>query len=262
MATATKASPPSASTNRKAPSFIYHSTFEEPDAGKLYGSIPPQNDGELIDFMRDEATRDWTKRMHYAAWRASKAGTSREASRWWRRYYDCRDRVVLGNRKLTFRAVQKWRPAAQLVEDLAAECQIVLIKAVAAFNPWLGIRFSTYAFTCLLRALSRSSQRQAADRLFRSVSLDSLPFGESPPAESAESSSPDITTLEKYFRAENSLLTEREKSVLVRRYRLHEDASKSETLQQVGKELGLSKERVRQLQMSALGKLRHALSAT
>ena len=61
---------------------------------------------------------------------------------------------------------------------MASECQIVLIKAVAAFNPWLGIRFSTYAFTCLMRSLSRLSQRHAADRLSQSMPLESLPFGE------------------------------------------------------------------------------------
>ena len=67
---------------------------------------------------------------------------------------------------------------SRLADDMASECQIVLIKAVAAFNPWLGIRFSTYAFTCLTRALSRLSQRLAADQLSRSLPLESLPHGE------------------------------------------------------------------------------------
>jgi DNA-directed RNA polymerase sigma subunit (sigma70/sigma32) len=54
-------------------------------------------------------------------------------------------------------------------------------------------------------------------------------------------------------------LTPREKSVLIRRYHLRDDLPRTDTLEQVGRELGLSKERVRQLQWSALGKLRAAL---
>ena len=261
MRTATKISHRAVSTTRKTPPFICHSTFEEPGAEQLYGGIPANHDGESLSYMPDDATRDCTKRMHYAAWRTCTAATQREASRWRRRYYDCRDRTVLGNLKLSFRAVQKWGPANQLADDMAAECQIVLIKAVAAFNPWLGIRFSTYAFTCLMRALSRLSQRQAADRLSHALPLESLPYGEPCYARQEESSNAGISTLDKYLRDENTLLTKREKSVLLRRYHLHDGCSKIDTLEEVGRDLGLSKERVRQVQMSALGKLRDALLA-
>ena len=109
----------------------------------------PADGAGSLSFMADDATRDCAKRMHcLASFSCSdRAGGGALAAA----PYDCRDRIVLGNRKLTYRAVQKWAPASQLADDMAAECQIVLIKAVAAFNPWLGIRFSTYAFTCLMR---------------------------------------------------------------------------------------------------------------
>jgi hypothetical protein len=170
--------------------------------------------------MPDDVTRDWARRMHYAAWRASTAATAREAGRWRRRYYDCRDRVVLGNLKLTFRAVQKWKPAAQFADDLTGECQVVLINAVAAYNPWLGIRFSTYAFTCLLRALSRLSQRQAADRLSRCVPLESLRGGGPSYGDPEELARSTDARVDEYLRPEHTLLTPREKDVLIRRYRL------------------------------------------
>ena len=48
--------------------------------------------------------------------------------------------------------------------------------------------------------------------------------------------------------------------MLIRRFRL-DDRQKAGTLEQVGKELGLSKERVRQVQTTALDKLRMVLSA-
>ena len=245
----------------QSPSFVHHDSFHEPDAAERYGG-PPEPSDESLGFMPDGATRDRAKRMHYAAWRARTATTRREADRWHRRHLACRDMILLGNRKLVFRAVHKWHSSAQHADDMTSECQIVLIKAVAAFNPWMGIRFSTYAFTCLLRALSRLSRRQDADRLTHSLSLESLrdrvPCSA---ALDAKSTAPEMGDVEDYLRDEHPLLTPREKTVLIRRFHLRDEGSKTETLKQVGRELGLSKERVRQVQVTALGKLREALLA-
>ena len=244
----------------QSPSFIHHDTFENPDADYLYGGMPELID-ESLNFMPDEATCDHAKRMHYAAWRIRTAATRREASHWHRRHLHCRDMILMGNRKLVHRAVHKWRSLARFADDMTGECQIVLIKAVAAFNPWMGIRFSTYAFTCLLRALSRLSRRQDADRLAHSLSLESFRDREPANAVESRSSSPEIGQVEDYLRDGHPLLTPREKTVLIRRFHLRDEGTKTETLKQVGRELGLSKERVRQVQVSALGKLREALVA-
>ena len=244
---------------RNEPRFIFHPSFEDPGAEEMYGRVSADNDDASLGFMPDDVTRDCTKRMHYAAWRASGATTKREATRWRGRFYDCRNRIVVGNRKLSYRAVQRWHSVSQLADDMVGECQIVLIKAVAAFNPWLDIRFSTYAYTCLMRALSRLSQRHAADRLSRSMPLDSMPYGGPSCAVDKDPSEPAIARLDQYLKEEHTLLTPREKIVLTRRFHLNNETPRTETLEQVGRDLGLSKERVRQVQMSALGKLRNAL---
>jgi len=207
--------------------------------------------------MPDDVTRDLAKRMHYAAWRAAQSEGG-ERTHWLEVYLRFRDWIVLGNRKLIYRAVRRWMPPSAYADDMIGDCQIVLIQAVAAFNPWLGIRFSTYAFTCLMRALSRLSQRQAADRLARSLPLESLPDGEPRDLDSEEAPGPRLARIDEFLREGHQLLSFREKRVLVRRFSLDNQA-RAGTLEQVGKELGLSKERVRQVQASALGKLRKAL---
>ena len=113
MSTATKTLSHGEGAARNEPRFIFHASFEEPGAEEIYGGVPADNDDESLGFMPDDVTRDCTKSMHYAAWRACGATTRREAARWRRRYFDCRDRIVLGNRKLTFRAVQMWRSVSQ-----------------------------------------------------------------------------------------------------------------------------------------------------
>jgi RNA polymerase primary sigma factor/RNA polymerase sigma factor len=245
------------------PYHVVDDSFEEPDAEQIY-TMPAENgkstDQELSNHMPDEVTRGYARQMHYAAYRMVQAVDAKRRQAWLERYYDCRDRIVLGNHKLIYRAVRRWMPSATLADDLIGDCQIVLIQAVAAYNPWLGIRFSTYAFTCLMRALSRLSQRHAADRLARSLPLDALPDGEPRDQASQELPSGGLPRIDEFLREGNPLLSSREKMVLMRRFSLDEQA-KSGTLEQVGRELGLSKERVRQVQASALGKLRKALLA-
>ena len=177
---------------------------------------------------------------------------------WRRQYYAFRDRIVLGNHKLIYRAVRRWSPPAVWADDMVGDCQIVLIQAAAAYNPWIGIRFSTYAFTCLMRALSRLSQRHAADRLSKSLSLEVLPDGEPRDFDAPETPWSRLQRIDEFLRDGHDLLSPREKQVLSRRFCLDERVQ-SGTLEQVGRELGLSKERVRQVQASALGKLRKAL---
>ena len=208
--------------------------------------------------MPDEVTRDFARRMHYAAWRAAGSGDERARRRWHQTYLSFRDRVVVGNRKLIYRAVRRWMPPSAYADDMVGDCQIVLIQAVVAYNPWMGIRFSTYAFTCLMRALSRLSQRHAADRLSRSIPLESLPDGEPRDESSEEVPGSRLARIDEFLREGNDLLSDREKRVLARRFSL-DDQARPGTLEQVGRELGLSKERVRQVQASALGKLRAAL---
>jgi RNA polymerase nonessential primary-like sigma factor len=196
--------------------------------------------------------------MHYAAWRMTHAEMSSERKRWEHRYFAQRDRIVMGNHKLIYRAVGRWMPPSQWADDMIGDCQVVLIQAVAAYNPWLGIRFSTYAFTCLMRALSRLSQRHAADRLSRSLPLEALPDGEPRDGEPEEAPLAGLQRIDEYLQESHQLLSPREKTVILRRFSL-DDHARGGTLEQVGRELGLSKERVRQVQASALTKLRKAL---
>jgi DNA-directed RNA polymerase sigma subunit (sigma70/sigma32) len=90
------------------------------------------------------------------------------------------------------------------------------------------------------------------------VPLEALPEGEPRDLLGEETHGPGLDRIDEYLCDGNDLLSVREKRVLVRRFRLDQQARPG-TLEQVGRELGLSKERVRQVQVTALGKLRKAL---
>jgi RNA polymerase primary sigma factor/RNA polymerase nonessential primary-like sigma factor len=52
-------------------------------------------------------------------------------------------------------------------------------------------------------------------------------------------------------------LPEKEQTVIVSRFGL--DGSEAKTLEEIGSEMGLTRERVRQIEMAALGRLRHTI---
>ncbi|MCE9530137.1 MAG: sigma-70 family RNA polymerase sigma factor [Planctomycetes bacterium] len=247
------------SETRPAPRFVHHESFEQANASRLYGPLDAIDPTPFFDsFMPDDVTRDTAKRMHYAAFRLSKAKGDAAQERWRQTYFELRDRIVVGNRKLAYRAVRRRMALSNKADDLIGDCHIVLIQAVAAYNPWMGIRFSTYAFTCLIRALARLAQRASNDWFSRSMSIDSLPDGEPGQGCVVEPAASSQFRLDDFLREDHPLLSAREKIILSRRFNLKEEMA-CPTLENVGRELGLSKERVRQVQATALGKLRQVL---
>ena len=248
--------------DRSAPAFIRHPSFDLPDAASVYA---PEDAGaeaayrpDQASYMPDEVTRDYARRMHYAAFRMHAARGSAARERWRGAYLRLRDGIVLGNRKLVYSAVRQ-RGTPSRAEDTIGDCHVVLIQAVAAFNPWLTIRFSTYAYTCLVRAIARKARRSTADRLGLALSLDCLPDGE--PGDRTDAAAPASSRsvrIEDYLRDDHPLLSAREKAVIARRFALSGSGGAA-TLEAVGAAVGLSKERVRQVQAAAIGKLRKVL---
>ena len=240
--------------------FVDHPSFHEKDAFTRYRRVgTSEGASNSASHLPDEVTRELAKAMHYAAYRLREARDTIKAKHWRQRYVELRNQIVVGNRKLIFRAVHSRVRDPQLAEDCAAECHIVMIRAVAAYNPWLGIRFSTYAFTCLLRELTRFVQKQTKDRLRQAVSFDDSLVDDALESEVHDAEFHDSdASLDKFFAAEHTLLDAREKHVLSQRFGFNSDGS-TVTLKDIGSDLKISKERVRQLQNSALGKLRDVI---
>ena len=244
------------------PAYVKHRSFNRPSAAESFDpkSLIAADVSYAEKYMPDDVTKQHAKLMHYAAHRMHEAVKGTELRRWENRYISLRDRIVLGNRKLIYRAVKRRMAMSNRTEDLIGDCHIVLIHAVAAFNPWIGIRFSTYAYTCLIRALGRSSQKSGHDLLSHSFPLDSFPNMEPAGHFEWEPASNGLYAIDRYLREDHPLLTDREKAILSRRFRFVEIAG-TPTLETVGRTMGLSKERVRQVQTTALEKLRLALTA-
>jgi len=130
---------------------------------------------------------------------------------------------------------------------------------VDAFNPWRGFRFSTYACNAILRAFMRRSLTETKRRGLVPVSFDPEMEKSDHQAElRQETVGLYGERLRSALVSSDSGITESELYVLSRRFPENPEV-KRQTLEEIGRAIHVSKERVRQIQNAALAKLRQAL---
>lgn len=178
-------------------------------------------------------------------------------------YQRIRDRLVRQNIGLVYEMRRRTRVVDVDVDELTSEGFWALFQAVTRFDPWRGFRFSTYACTsilhgALLLAKKHRRQREQLQRL-RDGAVD-------PERAVHREREGDIDRgvlverLRHVLSREETGLTPTERFVLERRL-LQPAGSKPETLESIGDYFQLSKERVRQIQIAAVEKVRGALTA-
>lgn len=134
-------------------------------------------------------------------------------------------------------------------EEALQAGRIGLWHAVQGYDPTRGTTFSTYAWVAICRHIRRRAVELSRDG---NVWLQELPASSVVPDPAAELERELCTgMLHELVRQ----LPQRLRRVIVGRYGLEEQPPR--TLKELGKELGVSGERVRQLQEEALAWLRH-----
>src|SRR3954471_120025 len=90
------------------PYHVEHESFSRKGAAALFGPDGATGEDFSATHAPDDVTRDLARRMHYAAWRAGRTRGEAGRRRWNAEYLRFRDLIVVGNRKLVFRAVRRW----------------------------------------------------------------------------------------------------------------------------------------------------------
>jgi len=144
-------------------------------------------------------------------------------------------------------------------DDLLSEGFWSLYRAVGSFDPWRGFQFSTYACTSILRAYllvgrNHAKKKEKLATLFENTEIDVA----LPPSDDDFDSSLRAKRLQHHISNNETDLTPMERFVLARRF-FHGNRSRADSLETVGTMVDLSKERIRQIQVSALQKLRTVL---
>lgn len=145
--------------------------------------------------------------------------------------------------------------------DLVSEGNCALLRAVLTFDCARGYRFSTYACRAILKSFARVVLRTARYRNHFPVEFDSM----HEPNTYADSRREIVRTdcvheLRTILAGNRAKLSEIEQMVIRARFALDGDADGDavpKTLDEIGEMIGVTKERVRQIQNKALRKLRH-----
>jgi RNA polymerase primary sigma factor len=199
--------------------------------------------------------------MHTCAYRAT--GRSRapaappaEREQWTARWQTIHGHIVERNLGLAHSMVGRFSRARVDHDDLLSEAMFGLVRAVDRYNPWRGYRFSTYACNVIIRALMRRFRNQGRYQQ-RFPLLDTESFDRPKGVDSDDGLY--IERLKWAVKRNAAALTEVESRVLAKRFPSNADSPL--TFRQISKVIGLSRERVRQIEGIALRKLRMALQA-
>jgi len=165
------------------------------------------------------------------------------------------DALVKQNTGLVYAMIQRRQINDVDRDDLISNGLWALLQSVSGFDPWRGFRFSTYACTAIansFRLLARKHQLNHSHLARLKTVQSRLPRTDANEADLDREIMAE--QLHRTFHANHAELSGVERYVI--RRRLLGTDRRAATLEAVGNSLALSKERVRQIQLVGLEKLR------
>jgi RNA polymerase sigma factor (sigma-70 family) len=166
-----------------------------------------------------------------------------------------KDLLIEANMRLVMTHAKKHAPHAGNIFELLSDGNMSLIRAVEKFDFGRGFKFSTYASWAIIKNFARSIPDEK-HRRERFVTGHEDLFEVSPDNRSDEHEM--LATQERATHSVNRLLEylePRERDIIRMRAGL-DDNAKGMTLEEIGKQFNITKERVRQLNARAMKKLR------
>lgn len=171
-----------------------------------------------------------------------------------------KNRLVRANLRLVVSIAKKHLDGPQNLFELISDGNVTLMQAVEKFDYARGNRFSTYASWAIMRNFARSVPRERS-QLSRFSTGHEETLDLILALRTDDSDEVHITELRESIDTVLTQLTPRERTIVTGHYGLDEQGSVY-TFEQLGQVLGISKERVRQIEIGALGKLRRTLDAS
>ncbi|MGB2819939.1 MAG: sigma-70 family RNA polymerase sigma factor [Phycisphaerae bacterium] len=168
-----------------------------------------------------------------------------------------KNRIVRANLRLVVSIAKKHVGGPQGLFELISDGNVSLMMAVEKFDYSRGNRFSTYASWAIIRNFARSVPRER-------YQLDRFATGHDEVLDIAagmrvyDPNELNLPELRESIDVVLAQLKPRERAILIDHYGLDEGAQ-AMTFDQLGRHMGISKERVRQIEIQALKKLRKIL---
>ncbi len=170
-----------------------------------------------------------------------------------------KNRIIRANLRLVVSIAKRHVGAMENFFELVSDGNMSLIRAVEKFDYARGNKFSTYASWAIMKNFARTipGENRRRDR-FRTSQEETFSGTEDMRTDQYELESAQLQR-EQHIGKILGNLDEREQKIIIRRFGL-ERGQEPQTLKEVGAQLGVTKERIRQIEARALSKLRQAAS--
>lgn len=250
------------------PQGLYRTELDDPPI-----SGEPQTDASLLKGLQQgrlltaEGERYLFRRMNWLKYRAQVLSESLHPSRPSRKKRQQIDRllhdadaaraqIAAANLRLVASIAGRLSNSVDEFHDCVAEGNLILLKAIDLFDFSRGYRFSTYATHAIQRRLYRlMSQRLKRSRRESTPGGDMFSVLAEPAPEADQTSRAELERVASHILASiDETLDEREQLIVRGRFGL-DGTGKSKTFRHLAEQLGLSKERIRQLLQRAISKL-------
>lgn len=239
----------------------HESEYSQPTATETYLSPYLDSSSELDAAIANKTllTLEQEKRafvafdyLKYKVYRAIQDGE--KDSKWLGLMISLRNKLVCANLQLVSKMID-YRGLSPIDNRWRSEGSFALLKAVDGFNPWMNVKFSTYACRSILNLFTKARRETKVQFMdqgeLENVLEDSEDFSTTEFNKKLSASVKDLIVNKNC-----NILTKREKMILGARYGF---IGKKYRLNEVGDSLGLTAERVRQIQLLALNKIKQHL---
>jgi RNA polymerase sigma factor (sigma-70 family) len=233
----------------------------------------PTRDDEIVvrgapQLMKGAEERLMFLRFNYTKLRLSKLkaviekkGLTRQSAEefveWHRKFEHFREFLVRTNLALVLAMAKRSRLGDTDFAEIVSEGNMALLRAIDKFNVDRGFKFSTYACRAILKGFSRTAQKHSRHR-------SRFPVEFEPDMEKSDWSDRKRVAVEEECVDELKQIVDRnladlssiEQTVIRRRFNWEQEEENAMTLEEVGRIIGVTKERVRQIQNKALAKIK------
>jgi len=188
------------------------------------------------------------------------AAVGREFLLWHGKFEHYREYLVRTNLALVLAMAKRTRLGDLDFAEVVSEGNMALLRAVDKFSADRGFKFSTYACRAILKAFSRTAMKASKHRTRFPVEFE-------PDMEKSDWTDRRRDQVEEDLTDELKAIVDRnladlsnvEQAVIRRRFNWQQKEESPMTLEEVGKIIGVTKERVRQIQNKALAKIRSVM---
>lgn len=179
-----------------------------------------------------------------------------QASVWAQRTEEMRARLVESNMRLVIAVARRHQRYVPNLDEVVSEGNMVLLRAIEKFDYTRGFKFSTYAVWGLMRHFARLMPLWQQNRVRLQTGRDAILQQASTPEKVAASLDQEIVG--GLVRQLLDNLSRRERKIIQWHYGMG-DGAEPRSLTDIAQRLGLSKERIRQIEAKGLAKLKAML---